>query len=273
MVSTVSILCMCITLILSLLLPIVFLIIMLKGRKGVFSIWIIGALGFIIPQLVIRIPVLQVLGIFDAFKQFATSYPYLYVFLLALTAGLFETTGRLVVLKKALADRLSYMTGLISGAGHGGIESMMIVGITYINNLVLTFFINTDKLSLIIPDSALVESIRKPLVDMPPYFFLMAGFERVFTMIFHTALSILLALFIIRKKAVLGYLLVTFLHFATDFLAGIMQIQGASVIAIEGVILIIAIVSLIFIIKIRLHFNEEQSAPSAQGDQAVIEGN
>lgn len=273
MVSAVSILCMCIALFLSLLLPFIVLLILQKGRKGVFGVWVAGALGFILPQLVIRIPVLQYLGTLPAFQQFAKGYPYFYIFGLALTAGLFETAGRLLVLKVALAKRLSYITGLASGAGHGGIEAIIIVGLTYVNNLVISIFINTGNLSTIIPnDPALAENVRQSLLNTSPELFLMAGFERVFSMMFHIAMSILLTLFIMKKRAVLGFFLVAFLHFATDFSVGLMQIQRASSLAIEGVVFGIALVSLVLAIKIRPFFGESLSIPIDPGEQAVKEG-
>lgn len=273
MVSMISILYMCITLLLSLLLPVIVLLVLSRRRKGAFGVWVAGALGFIIPQLVIRIPVLQAIGAFPAFQSFIKEQPYLYVFLLALTAGLFETTGRWVVLKFVLAKKQSYMTGLVSGAGHGGIEAIVLVGMLYINNLITSLYVNAGQLSRIIPDNpALVESVRKSLVDTPPDLFLMAGFERVFTMMFQILLSILLTLFIMKKHAVLGFLTVAFLHFASDFSVGILQIQGVSSFVIEGVIFAVAIVSLIVAIRIRPLFGENQGIPVDLGEQAVKEG-
>lgn len=272
MVPTSSIITICITLFLSLFLPLIVLLILMKGRKGVFGVWIAGALGFIVPQLIIRIPIINFLSQLPAFQQFTAGYPYVYIFLLALTAGLFETTGRLVVLKAVLSKRLSYMTGLVAGAGHGAIESIALVGLTYINNIVICFFINTGGLSSVIPDPATAESVRRSLVSTAPSLFLMAGFERVFTMMFHIAMSVLLTLFIIRKRAVLGFLLVTLLHFATDFSTGLMQIRGVPSLTIELVLLGIAILSLVLTIKIHPSFGKGLSIPDDPGEQAVKEG-
>lgn len=272
MVSTGSMISICITLFLSLILPVIVLLFMLKGRKGVFGVWLAGALGFIIPQMVIRIPALQALGTVPDFQIFAKEHPYIYVFILALTAGLFETAGRFVVLRVGLNKKLSYMTGLAAGAGHGGIEAMAIIGLVYINNLVISLFINAGRLSAIIPDAVLAENIRKSLVDTSPDLFLMAGFERVFTMMFHILLSVLLTLFIIKKRSVLGFFIILSIHFATDFSVGIMQIQGMSLYIIEGVIFVIAIISLFITFKIRSFFGENRSIPIDSGELAVKEG-
>lgn len=185
MVSTLSLLAICITLFLSLILPVIVLLVLMKGRKGTFGVWVAGALGFVVPQLVIRIPILQAISTQTAFQKWTQESPYLYAFALAMTAGLFETTGRLLVLNFDLPKKLSYMTGLTAGAGHGGIEAIMIVGMTYINNLVISLMINSGRLATLIPGNPeLAESIRKSLVGTTPDLFLMAGFERVFTMVF-----------------------------------------------------------------------------------------
>jgi uncharacterized membrane protein YhfC len=273
MVSTLSILFMVVTLALSILLPCAILLVLMKGRKGVFGVWVAGALGFIVPQLFIRIPVLQLLGTQPAYQQFGKNHPYLFVFLVALSAALFETIGRLVVLKVGLAKRLSYMTGFTAGAGHGGIEAIYLVGLTYINNLVISLFINANRLSAIIPkDPALAENVRQQLVSTSPHLFLVAGVERLLTLPFHIALSIMLTLFIIKKHTAVGFLLVAVLHFIVDFAVGILQVQGVALFVIEGLVFVVGLASLAVIIKLRPSFNEKQMIPADAGEQAVKEG-
>ncbi len=273
MVSELSILFMVISLFLSLFIPIILLLLLMKGRKGVFGIWIAGALGFIIPQLVIRIPALQYLSLQPEYQQFGKNHPYLLVFFLALTAALFETSGRLLVLKAGLSRRLSYMTGFAAGAGHGGSEAIALVGLTYVNNLVISILINTDRLAMAIPnDPALAETIRQQLTMTAPYLFLFGGLERLFSMTFHIALSILLTLLIMKKHAWIGFLLVALLHFVLDFSVGLMQVQKTSILLTEGVVLIVAIFSVVLAIRLRRHFGRDQMIPIDAGEQAVQEG-
>ena len=273
MVSTASILFMCVTLFLSLLLPLIVLLVLQKGRRGVFSVWIAGALGFAVPQLFIRIPLLQTLDAQESFQQFIATHPYVTVSLMAATAAIFETTGRLVVLKVALSKRLSYMTGLAAGAGHGGIEAITIVGMLYINNLIISLSINSGNLSSLLPaDPALAESIRQSLVGTPPELFLLAGFERVLTMVIQVALSIILTLFIMKNRAIFGFLVVALLHFSLDVSIGLLQINGWSALAIERLIFLIAIVSLLAIINLRPAFGDRLEIPVDLGEQAVNEG-
>lgn len=259
MIPVQSIISMVITLFLSLILPIVFLIIMQRGREGVFGIWFAGALGFLVSQMLIRIPIMQYFSAQAQVQQFIKAYPYIYVLILALSAALFESTGRLVVLKWVLGKRLSYTTGIISGAGHGGIESILLVGSTYAGNLYLSYIINTDKLASVITDPTIAESIRSSLVDTSSIMFLSAGFERLFTMVFHIALSVLFTYFIMKKRTALGFVTVAAMHFLVDFIAGVMMIIKIDILLVEGVIFIVALVSLLFIMKIKPRFGERLS--------------
>ena len=272
MVSSLSFIFMIITLALSVLLPLAFLLILIKGRKGVFSIWIAGALGFFIPQMIIRIPILQFLGTLPGFKEFAENQTYLYIFLLALTAGLFETAGRLVVLKVGLGKRLSFTTGLAAGAGHGAMESIGLIGLTYVNNLIISVMINSGALSSMIPDEKLAESVRKALTGTAPDLFLAAGLERIFTMVFHIAMSVLLCYFIMKSQSVRGFGLVLFLHFAVDFAISLMQVEGLSTWVIEGAVFVVALLALTLVFWIRPRFADHQSIPPDAGEQAVQEG-
>ena len=273
MVSEISIIYMVISLILSILLPIIVLLLLMKGRKGVFGIWIAGALGFVIPQMVIRIPILQYLNQQPAFLIFGEDYPVILAFLLALTAALFETTGRLLVLKIGLSRRLSYMTGLAAGAGHGGSEAIALIGLSYINNLVISILINTDRLSLILPnDPALAENVRRQLVTTVPYLFLIGGIERIFTMIFHIAMSVLLTLLIMKRQVLIGFIVVALIHFTLDFSIGLIQAKKESILLTEGLVFVFALISFILIIRLRPRFGQDQMIPIDAGEQAVKEG-
>ena len=101
MVSTSTIIGIVITLFVTLILPfIVAILFLIIGRgKGVWKGLLLGAAGFILLQLVIRIPILNVLSSFSWFVQFAKDYFILYSLLLALTAALFEVIARFGVAK------------------------------------------------------------------------------------------------------------------------------------------------------------------------------
>ena len=146
MVSTISILFMVITLVISLILPVVLFIIYAVANKGkgIISAWFLGAAGFFVLQMLIRIPILNVLSILPGFLTFVEQNYVLYVLLLGFSAGLFEVIGRFAV-AKIMSKNLTYERGIAAGLGHGGIEAILLVGMTYINNLLYTAMINSGS--------------------------------------------------------------------------------------------------------------------------------
>jgi len=62
-------------------------------------------------------------------------------------AGLFEETGRFLAFSFALKKyRSKNVNALMYGAGHGGLEAMVIVGLTMINNIAWSSMINSGRI-------------------------------------------------------------------------------------------------------------------------------
>ena len=250
MVSNLKVIFMCITLLLSVGLPVVLAVIVLKKYSGVLKSILIGALIFFISQIVLRIPILQILFKQSYFVEFSKHY-IAYSLFLGLTAGIFEEVGRYIGFRGFLKDRLNYQNGLAYGVGHGGIESIFLVGIAYINNIVYSFLINSGSLDILLKGMVSLEvirSIKSALIETPASTFLLAGFERVFTMAIQIALSLLVLVAVKRKR--LYYLaFAILLHTIIDAPAAYMALVKVNIFAIEFVVLLWAVLSLVYIIK------------------------
>lgn len=235
MVRSISILAMCITLFISLLLPMILLIFygMKNQKMGVVSAWFFGAAGFFIPQMLIRIPILSFLGSEEWFVSFAEGHYLIYAIILAFTAALFEVIGRYVVAKLLMNKSklgLNYTRAAAAGLGHGGIEAMFLIGITYINNLIYSFMINAGLMEGIIQQTeamgADVSSVRTAvdaLISTSPYLFAAAGLERILTMIGHLAMSLLVCYFVWKKQDVKGILICLMLHTILDGVSAVLN--------------------------------------------------
>jgi len=241
---------MCITLLLSVGLPVVLAVIVLKKYSGVLKSILIGALICFISQIVLRIPILQILSKQSYFVEFSKHY-LVYSLFLGLTAGIFEEVGRYIGFRGFLKDRLNYQNGLAYGVGHGGIESIFLVGIAYINNIVYSFLINSGSLDILLKGKVspeVIRSIKSALIETPASTFLLAGFERVFTMAIQIALSLLVLVAVKRKR--LYYLaFAILLHTIIDAPAAYMALVKVNIFAIEFVVLLWAVLSLVYIIK------------------------
>lgn len=243
--------------------------------KGVSTAVIAGALGFFIPQVVIRIPALQLLGQTEAFQNFSTDNFWVFAFLLAFTAGLFETAGRLAIFKTFLKKRVTYYSGLCAGLGHGGIEAAYLIGLTYVNNLILSFMINAGKADVLFSDKGIPEEQARTIIDAltgtPASDFYVAGFERVFAISFHIGLSLLLAYGITKGATVLYTLAVLGLHTLLDFsvLAG--QRLGLGTFGVEAIVLLAGIAAAVFAYRMKDRF-PQRDIPRDEAELAVEQG-
>ena len=179
MVGTASILAMIITILICFALPIGLVIYFYKKEHIALVAVAVGALVFLVTQIFTRIPLLNYLSSFDWYRQKAANF-FLIAIFLSLTAGLFEEVGRYFGFKLFLKKHLSWKNGIAYGIGHGGIEAIVLVGFTYINNLVYSFLINSGQFAEIIApqiDPEMAAYIQAQLIDIPAYMFLVAGLD------------------------------------------------------------------------------------------------
>lgn len=266
-VSTSQLLAMLVTLGIAWLLPVLLWILAVRKEKRLTTAVIAGAFGFIVPQMVIRVPILQLLARQAAWLDFNSNNPLFGLIFFPLTAALFETAGRLIVLGKVLRSRLSYYTVYGAGIGHGGAESIGLIGLTYINNIVLSFMINRGSL----PDVAGLEEAVGALTGTEPSLFLMAGLERAFVIPLQIALTVLLGYCLTKNRLLTGAILCLTAHFAVDFIAVLLQHRQVTPWLIEGFLLIVAILSIWLILFLKKRF-AVYAIPKDEAETAVDEG-
>lgn len=227
MVSVTTIIAVIITFCVSTVLPVLGLIIYgIKNKgKGIWSAWLLGAAGFFIMQMVIRTPILNLLATGQGFMEFATKYFVIYCFVMAFTAALSEVIGRYAV-AKIMSKKLTYQRGIAAGLGHGGIEAIVIIGMLYLNNLIYIGMINGGTFDSIVEQTAALGvdttsllSIKDNLLHMNSAMYLLAGYERIMTMILHVALSLLVCYFVSRKEDWKGIVVCILCHSLVDFVA------------------------------------------------------
>jgi uncharacterized membrane protein YhfC len=223
-----------------------------------------------VTQLLIRVPILNILSVQNWFVRFSQNHLFLYAFSLAFTAGLFELAGRLAV-AKILHKNLTCKRALAAGLGHGGIEAMILIGMTYINNLLYIFMINSGTFDVLIAQAAgndLVvaqfQLIQQQLVSASPALFLLGGFERILAMIAHTAMSVLVCYGAAHKKVLSCTLVCLGIHTFIDLTAGISLVLSLTTayVIIYAILIAVAIFSLYVLKSIRSRWNP---APAENG--------
>lgn len=139
----------------------------------------------------------------------------------SLMAGLFEETGRLVGFKTLMRKYRDKRDGITYGIGHGGIESILLVGGSACATLLLAIMVNTGLMTSIfeVYDEDMKElvagNIRTAAENTFPTYIL--GFcERISAVILHISLSVIMFTGLRIKGKLWHYPLAIFLHFAAD---------------------------------------------------------
>lgn len=209
-------------------LPIIVLIVACIKFKTSAKYAFFGTLGFVIPQLFIRLPLLSTPSVNFAL---ATLPSLLQVLLLAFTAALFETGGRFLVFKLFFKSESRLCSSLVAGLAHGGIESIVIVGLAYINNIIFYIALSNVQLAtaLNIPQEYLTQ-FSQIMTSTSSSLFLAAGFERIGTIAFHAFISVLLFKYMRAQKTFQGLFICIALHTALDFTLPLLaQVIGTNV--------------------------------------------
>lgn len=181
----------------------------------------------------------------------------LYVIYAATIAALFEETGRYLAFRFVLTKHPNKETAVTYGIGHGGIECVLVLGVTYIQYYAYGQLINSgsmDKMLSAYKDSSqsvdalnqLITNI-KGVTKMTCY---MADLERISAMMVQIALSILVfqAVYVAGKKYM--YWVAVALHFLMDVPAALYQKGVLKLLPTEIILFVYAALVLALGVKI-----------------------
>jgi uncharacterized membrane protein YhfC len=179
------------------------------------SVWAKGALVFFVSQCVLRLPWQIPLGVWlnPRIKESA-ALGYAWIAASALTAGLFEEVGRWAGYRWLVKRERTFRVGVMFGLGHGGIEAMLLVGISLAVSLVLYVLLASGHAPTLPADAQ--EKLVKAMTALRATDLAASVAERVMAMTLHVALSLLvLQCFARRSKGWLAAAIA--FHFAVDF--------------------------------------------------------
>lgn len=138
-------------------------------------------------------------------------------------AGLFEEFARALAFRFALNDRLNAQNAIVYGFGHGGIEAMLLIGFNGIDTYITSTMLNNGLFETTLANLDEVqraESIAavSALWTTSPFMFFAGAIERIFIIILHIGLSVIVYKSIkANRKELLGQ--AVFIHFLVDFSA------------------------------------------------------
>lgn len=259
MVSSIAIAFMVFSLGICFLLPISLAVYFYKKHRISLMAVLIGAGVFVVSQIVLRIPLLALVGKQQWYIDMSANAYVLGLFL-GLTAGLFEEVGRYIAMKFFMKKTLSWKNAVAFGIGHGGIEAIALVGLTLLNYLVMSFMINSGAFDSLVAAKLppeIAQQIRVLLVESPTVNFLAGGFERVMTMSIQIAFSIMV-LYSVKFRKPLYLVLAILLHALVDAPLVVLSTMGLSVWAIELYVAALAVAAFVYIIKAKDSFEKRE---------------
>ena len=205
-------------------------------KKEPFTTILVGAATFVLFALILEKTIQNALvfpttmGLPDhAASQFINARPVLWALVLGLFPGVFEETGRFIAFKTVLKNRRNRETSISYGIGHGGIEVILTLTVTYIIYIAYGIMINSGSFQTIIdqaasqaPDQAGAMQALADQLAVISFADIGTGlFERVFAFLFHVGASILVFYAARDKGRLWLYPLAILLHTALDSLAGL----------------------------------------------------
>ena len=174
---------------------------------------------------------------------------WLYALYGGLAAGLFEESGRFLAFRTVLRKyRENDADALMYGAGHGGIEAVVLLSLSMVSNIVISLLVNSGQSGLL--TAALEgEELRKmeegirTLITAAPGAFLAGLIERASAVTLHLACSVLVWFGAKEKRWTALYPAAILLHALMDFIAALLSRFAAPVAVTELALAVFAVLT------------------------------
>lgn len=274
MVPAASLLCMGLCLVISFAVPFGLLIYLAVKKKAQVLPFFVGCavmifFAFILEGLVHR----MILG--SSAGASIRGNTLLYALYAGLMAGVFEECGRWLAMKTVLRNHLDEnVNAFMYGAGHGGIEAIMVLGIASINNLTYSVMINTGTVSRLtesVPPELLgqVEEAITALQTTPAWQFLMGGAERIFAILLHLALSVFVWFAVKNKDKRYLFPFAILVHALVDGATVILSEKDLPIYVLEAVVAVLALAAFFSALRI---YRKEEAENAAQEEPGTAQG-
>jgi uncharacterized membrane protein YhfC len=211
--------------------------------------FVYGAAVFLVSQVILRLPWQIPLNNYLKDTLLKGGAPFVaFIAFSSLTAGVFEEVGRWIGYRSLVKDERSWRTGMMFGLGHGGIESIILIGLNLAVQAGLYLSIARGTPMIPVPQEQM-ELVVKQFSSLTALTGLLAGVERIFALLAHCGLSLLvLRAYVLKDKRWLWIAIAA--HAVMDF-AGVIVAKYAGPVAAEGVIALFAAAAVYVIVKMR----------------------
>lgn len=188
-----------------------------------------GALIFFLFQLISRVPLVTVLGNALAPQlRSSTTFLYSWLVILAVTAGLFEEVGRYIGYRWLMGrEEKTWDKAVMYGLGHGGLESMLLVGGLALLSLVNLVILASIGLNIVPASQRAQVAQQLAAISAQPWWFpLLSAWERLWAVPVQVAFSVIV-LQVFRRGSLLWLGLAILAHAVFDFVTvALIQLLG-----------------------------------------------
>lgn len=237
------------------LLPIIAAIYLSRKFKLSWKLFLAGGLTFIASQI-LHIPL--VLALTSTMLSWGI-IPYAIV--LGLLAGVFEETARYILFKFIRKDSKTWNEGVFIGLGHGGTEAIIFGILAAVGFFTMLAYRSMDLSTIPSIPADQLELAKQQVAaywSTPVYMTLLGAVERIFAICLHISLSVMVLYSIVNKKPVWFWIALLW-HAIVDAVT-VYLIQQISMLALEGIIGIFAIISLGIVFWMKPKFSEGVNA-------------
>jgi uncharacterized membrane protein YhfC len=170
--------------------------------------------------------------------------------LFGLSAGIFEEGARYLVYRFWMRTVRSWREALMFGAGHGGIEAILLGGLAAYGLVQAIAYRGVDLITLVPPERlGQVEAQLAAYWAMPWYTALLGALERIFTLCFHVSAAVLV-MQVFKRQRLIWLAAAILWHTLLNTIA-LFAAQTWGIFAAEGLIGVMALVSLCMIWMLR----------------------
>ena len=235
-ISDLTIAVLALNTLLGLALPIGLLLILRKKTGCSVMPFFAGCVTFVLFVVVLE-SFVHSLVLTGPFGQKIWETPWLYALYGGLAAGLFEETGRLMAMKLLIKKAPRPAVSLMYGAGHGGIEVMIVMLPTMITYLVYAILLNTGNGAVLTSgmDAATIETVQttmQSVAALPAWQLLISPVERIAAVIAHLSFSVIVW-FAVKNHRAAYLLLAIVLHALLDAVTVILNYSLGSILIVE----------------------------------------
>jgi uncharacterized membrane protein YhfC len=183
--------------------------------------------------------------------------------LLGLLAGIFEETARYILFKFILKNSRTWKEGVLVGLGHGGTEALIFGVLAAVGFFTMVAYRSIDLSTVPSIPADQLELAKQQVAaywSSPPYLAIMGFVERISAMCLHVGLSVMV-LYALAYRQPIWFWLALLWHALVDAVA-VYVVQNMGILQVEGIVAILALVTLGIVFVLRPKFSRDTSVSS-----------